>query len=149
MTVNTLVQILVFHRDALREFVLARASSCQAVREIVLAGVSSVDDHCLERLLVLPALERIDVSDCLELTSASLERLRARESITFAARRCWRLWSPCPELDPRHVVELQVYALRDNSDEGIAATFAFASPSNRLGTGPVSRFGHMIRNGPL
>jgi hypothetical protein len=47
----------------------------------------------------------------------------------------------------REVVELQVLDLRDNSDEGIAKCFSFASPKSKAQTGPAGRFSQMIRGG--
>ena len=58
--------------------------------------------------------------------------------------------TPDPTLSPSEVVKIQLKALRDNddSDHGIAICFRFASPSNKSNTGPVDRFGQMIKLGP-
>jgi Domain of unknown function (DUF4864) len=61
---------------------------------------------------------------------------------------------PSPELSPTMVVKIQLAALQRNGkydrhfgvDFGIAAAFVFASPSNKLNTGPLSRFMRMVRN---
>lgn len=65
-------------------------------------------------------------------------------------RGCWRASRPCPGLSAEAVVELQCEALQSNdpdTDDGIQACFRFASPSNRQATGPVERFGTMIKGG--
>ena len=58
--------------------------------------------------------------------------------------------TPNPALSPGEVVKIQLNALRENddSDHGIAVCFRFASPSNKSNTGPVERFGQMIKLGP-
>src|ERR1700704_5439214 len=52
--------------------------------------------------------------------------------------------NPNPDLTPQQVVEFQLDALRHNdeptTDAGIERSFRFASPSNRLVTGPLSHF---------
>lgn len=59
---------------------------------------------------------------------------------------------PSPALSPAEVVRLQVEALQHNDDPypnaGIETAFVFASPSNRAATGPLPRFGAMVR-GPV
>ena len=57
---------------------------------------------------------------------------------------------PAPELRPDEVVRIQLEALRDNNeaDHGIEICFRFASPSNQSNTGPLDRFGQMIKVGP-
>ncbi len=57
---------------------------------------------------------------------------------------------PDPSLGPQAVVRIQLEALRGNdaADRGIAVAFRFASPGNRASTGPVGRFGRMIKEGP-
>jgi hypothetical protein len=56
---------------------------------------------------------------------------------------------PSPDLTPAEVVRLQVEALGDNDepapDAGIGAAFRFASPANRLATGPLPRFTQMVK----
>lgn len=56
---------------------------------------------------------------------------------------------PRPELLPEQVVHIILAALRDNDhpepDAGIAITFRFASPANRLMTGPLERFISMVK----
>ena len=58
--------------------------------------------------------------------------------------------SPSPELTPEQVVQIQLNALRhnDSHNRGIEVAFRFASPDNKLQTGPLSRFIHMLQQGP-
>lgn len=60
------------------------------------------------------------------------------------------LIEPMPEIPPEEVVKHQVNSLRKNSqkgnDLGIAAVFMFASPTNKMFTGPLARFIRMIKN---
>lgn len=55
---------------------------------------------------------------------------------------------PEPELKPNDVVKLQLLAMQqnDDSDFGIEVTFRFASPSNKIQTGPLKRFIRLVRN---
>ena len=57
---------------------------------------------------------------------------------------------PRPGLSPGEVIRIQLEALRhnDDGDRGIAIAFRFASPANRVQTGPLPRFVRMIRQGP-
>ncbi|HEX9950474.1 MAG TPA: DUF4864 domain-containing protein [Rubricoccaceae bacterium] len=58
---------------------------------------------------------------------------------------------PSPDLSPAEVVRIQVEALKRNDEPtpgaGIATAFRFASPGNRLATGPLPRFDRMVREG--
>jgi hypothetical protein len=58
--------------------------------------------------------------------------------------------SPNPNLSPQQVVEFQLDALRHNdeptTDAGIERSFRFASPSNRLVTGPLSHFSEIVHS---
>ena len=58
--------------------------------------------------------------------------------------------APNPGLAPEQVVRIQLDALRNNDldNRGIEVAFRFASPANRVNTGPLSRFIRMIRHGP-
>jgi len=51
---------------------------------------------------------------------------------------------------PQDVVRIVMEALARNdepfADAGIATTFAFASPANRVNTGPLAKFRQMVRN---
>ncbi len=49
---------------------------------------------------------------------------------------------PDPGLKPNKVVAIQLLAMQQNgaSDYGIEVTFRFASPQNKLQTGPLSNF---------
>ena len=55
---------------------------------------------------------------------------------------------PEPKLKPNDVVRLQLLAMQqnDDSDFGIEVTFRFASPSNKIQTGPLKRFIRLVRN---
>ena len=55
---------------------------------------------------------------------------------------------PDPELKPNDVVKLQLLAMQqnDDSDFGIEVTFRFASPSNKIQTGPLKRFISLVRS---
>ena len=55
---------------------------------------------------------------------------------------------PEPELKPNDVVRLQLLAMQqnDDSDFGIEVTYRFASPSNKIQTGPLKRFISLVRN---
>ena len=59
---------------------------------------------------------------------------------------------PRPSLQqaPADVVRIVVEALANNDDPyedaGIATTFAFASPANKVNTGPLAKFTQMVRN---
>lgn len=57
---------------------------------------------------------------------------------------------PNPEFDPKDVVRIQLEALANNNDSykdaGIEITFRFASPANKLATGPLTRFIRMLYN---
>lgn len=57
---------------------------------------------------------------------------------------------PTPALAPDEVVRIQLNALRHNDAEnrGIEVAFRFASPNNKLSTGPLARFSRMIQQGP-
>jgi len=56
---------------------------------------------------------------------------------------------PGADLQPQDVVRIVINALAHNdrpfTDAGIATTFAFASPANKVNTGPLQKFTQMIR----
>ena len=58
---------------------------------------------------------------------------------------------PAPSLQyqPADVVRIVIEALANNDepfvDAGIATTFAFASPANKVNTGPLARFSRMVK----
>ena len=58
--------------------------------------------------------------------------------------------SPHPNIQPKNVVEIQLRSLQRNNepmpDTGIAQTWAFAHPDNRLMTGPIERFTVMMKS---
>ena len=57
---------------------------------------------------------------------------------------------PGVDLLPQDVVRIVVNALANNdqpyADAGIATTFAFASPANKVNTGPLDKFTQMVKN---
>jgi hypothetical protein len=56
---------------------------------------------------------------------------------------------PTPAMSPTEVVETQLAGLADTRADGIGILqcFALASPGNRAVTGPLDRFGAMVRQG--
>jgi len=61
-----------------------------------------------------------------------------------------RIVKPRPDLKPAEVVAAQLKALKENEadNRGIARCFEFASPGNRLITGPLDNFITMLRITP-
>lgn len=54
---------------------------------------------------------------------------------------------PTPELSPADVVTFQLKSLQSNdTGEGIAATYRFASPANKAVTGPLPRFARLFEH---
>ena len=57
---------------------------------------------------------------------------------------------PAVDLLPEDVVRIVINALANNdepyADAGIETTFAFASPANKINTGPLDRFTRMVKN---
>jgi hypothetical protein len=55
--------------------------------------------------------------------------------------------APAPDLSAMEVVQIQLIAFGNNNreDEGIAIAYRFASPGNRMQTGPLQRFAAMVR----
>ena len=57
---------------------------------------------------------------------------------------------PGLDLQPQDVVRIVVNALANNdqpfADAGIATTFGFASPANKVNTGPLDKFTQMVKN---
>ena len=60
---------------------------------------------------------------------------------------------PAVELQPGDVVRIVIDALAHNddpyTDAGIETTFHFASPANRVSTGPLDRFTRMVKSPPF
>lgn len=58
------------------------------------------------------------------------------------------LIQPIPEISPEEVIKYQLKALSSHraNDLGIAAAYMFASPANKMYTGPLSRFIRMLKN---
>jgi len=61
-----------------------------------------------------------------------------------------RIVLPDPALKPEDVVKLQLAGLADSQPNGlgILQCYFFASPANRAVTGPLERFGRIVRQGP-
>jgi hypothetical protein len=59
---------------------------------------------------------------------------------------------PSVDLQPADVVRIVIDALAHNdepyADAGIETTFRFASPANRVNTGPLDRFTEMVKSPP-
>ena len=82
--------------------------------------------------------------------------LKSSTLLAFLIILPFQLWAsydienayPEPELKPNDVVRLQLLAMQqdDDSDFGIEVTFRFASPSNKIQTGPLKRFISLVRN---
>ena len=92
---------------------------------------------------VLPALLCLALSLCATPTIAQEGGPSGADPLSEALM-------PEPTLPPGDVIRIQLEALRhnDEQDRGIAVAFRFASPANRAGTGPLSRFAAMIKEGP-
>lgn len=60
-----------------------------------------------------------------------------------------RVELPRPSLSPTEVVELQLAGLADPSPDGVGILqcYCFASPGNKIVTGPLERFHQMVRSG--
>ena len=60
--------------------------------------------------------------------------------------------APSAEFKPEDVVKIVIDALADNdqpfANAGITTTFAFASPANKVNTGPLERFINMVKGEP-
>jgi hypothetical protein len=58
---------------------------------------------------------------------------------------------PSPTLKPDEVVHLQLKGLSEPARDGVGVLqcFCLASPANRTETGPLRRFGEMVRNPPF
>lgn len=61
-----------------------------------------------------------------------------------------RVVFPNPKLPPEEVVRLQLAGLSDAKTDGVGILqcFCLASPGNRVVTGPLERFGQMVRSEP-
>lgn len=62
-----------------------------------------------------------------------------------------RVVLPSPEVEPAEVVRLQLAGLADSQPHGVGILqcYCFASPANRAITGPLDRFGQMVRQEPF
>ncbi|WP_088917784.1 DUF4864 domain-containing protein [Granulosicoccus antarcticus] len=61
-----------------------------------------------------------------------------------------RIIEPNENFTPQQVVQIVVDSLKHNdadNDAGIATVFRFASPANKISTGPLNRFRAMIKKG--
>jgi len=142
---------LIFARCDSASTVRSLVGWCTALRELDLRRVACVDDQLVAWILEnRPRLALLDVSESAgeRLTARSLALFRAMTpSLEWRAAGCWRMHSAHLSLSAREVVAFQVLALRgdEGSGDGVAACFSFASPANRMYTGPADRFGRMIR----
>lgn len=67
----------------------------------------------------------------------------------LAAVSSEQIVQPKPELSPDQVVEMQLKGLAESDPVlGIRQCFAFASPGNKLSTGPLTRFAMMLERPP-
>ena len=59
---------------------------------------------------------------------------------------------PSVDLEPQDVVKIVINALSNNDEPyanaGIETTFSFASPANRVNTGPLDKFVRMVKGPP-
>ena len=80
------------------------------------------------------------------LTGASLSTVQGGDDELFLDDQL----SPSSKLTPAQVVHIQLEALRlnDARNRGIELAFRFASPDNKLQTGPLARFISMMQEGP-
>ena len=62
-----------------------------------------------------------------------------------------RVVFPSVTLAPEEVVQLQLTGLRNETPDGVGILqcYCFAAPANRAVTGPLDRFGTMVRQGPF
>ena len=68
---------------------------------------------------------------------------------TMESAQAADLPGPSPDLGPRRSLEVVMAALQQNdsprADAGIETAFRFASPGNRMSTGPLSNFRRLVR----
>ena len=143
---------LFISRGAPAAIVCRIVGMCPKLSSLSVRGVGSVTDELLAWVLEHCAqLRHIDLRGCTQLGHSSLSRLQSEaftHELSWLSDGCWRMFESA---DPRYmsdaafVLALQVHALRDNSDEGIAACFRLASPANQRATGPMQRFAFMMR----
>jgi len=78
--------------------------------------------------------------------SGTLVLQRKLNEVTSVAGNLSELIKPAPHLSPIEVVRIQTDALRDTrQDRGTLQCALFASPANLRITGPLERFGQMVR----
>jgi Domain of unknown function (DUF4864) len=79
------------------------------------------------------------------ITSTSIAQIASDDDV-----RATRDLMPSATLTPEQVVQIQLEALRlnDAQNRGIEVAFRFASPDNKLHTGPLPRFISMIHERP-
>ncbi len=74
----------------------------------------------------------------------------------FVLLNSFELWAnkdlkkafPNPNLKPNEIVNIQLSAMKENDQTnlGIEITFRFASPKNKIQTGPIGRFILLVKN---
>ena len=74
-------------------------------------------------------------------------RVRAIQEVEEFSSQLEGVIQPSPSLTPTEVVQIQLEGLsNDNSSIGILQCRTFASPGNRTVTGPLERFGRIVRS---
>jgi hypothetical protein len=102
-------------------------------------------------VLVLFALF-VGIANAIRLTSVDSPKLAADMGSPLGELDKLDLSSivlPQADLKPDDVVRLQLAGLSDDRSDGVGILqcYAFASPANRAVTGPLDRFGKMVRQG--
>lgn len=89
----------------------------------------------------------VAVPACYLLSTQSPESDNDAEAIDTVAASVASLIHPDPSFTPEDVVRIQLCGLSDdNRAHGVMQCMHFASPDNRAVTGPLERFGKMVRN---
>ena len=81
------------------------------------------------------------------LTSEDSQLIQDAQAIDAVASSVTTLIDPHPSISPEQVVRIQLRSLSDEDvATGVIQCMHFASPDNRAVTGPLERFGAMLRN---
>lgn len=79
--------------------------------------------------------------------SELLSGLVTPEEVIPLEQQLGQLTGPAPELSPEDVVQIQIRAMADPHDPvNVMQCMCFASPQNRMITGPLARFGTMLQS---
>jgi hypothetical protein len=74
---------------------------------------------------------------------------RGAESVERVSLAMESIRTPSASISPEEVVRIQLDALAEaDQARGVLQCFTFASPGNRVATGPIERFGRMVRSEP-